>query len=50
MGPLVLSSMLIGLFILVLSLLPSKSYSAGNRFANPVEGDIPIDELKSKGW
>lgn len=49
-GPLVLSSLVTGLFVLVVSLLPSRGYSAGNKYAQPTEGDIPIDELKSKGW
>jgi len=49
-GPMILSMMAVGMVTLVYSLLPTKTYAQGNRFAKPSEGDIPLGELKRQGW
>jgi uncharacterized membrane protein YhaH (DUF805 family) len=49
-GPMFLSMMAVGLITLVFSLLPTKTYAQGNRFARPAEGDVPLGELKRQGW
>lgn len=48
--PLVLSMMAVGIFTLTVSLLPSKSHLAGNRYADAVAGEPTHDELKNQGW
>ncbi len=49
-GPLLLSTILVGCFVLVVTLLPSKPYLGGNKYAKPTEGDIPLDDLRRQGW
>ena len=48
--PFVLSMMAVGIFTLTVSLLPSKSHLAGNRYADAVAGEPTRDELKHQGW